>query len=287
MTSDLESGLRGVERLAHAAGRFINGPLASKSLQYPFVRRLSYHWMRPAMSRRTYADNIDWLVSPPSDRGVLFACNHRSFFDSYLYLFSLYNAGAKWPRNLCFPVRSDFFYDRPMGIAVNFAIGGGVMYPPIYRDKDKRALNESAIDHVCEVLDQPNSMVGLHPEGKRNKGDPYSLLPAQPGIGQIVLRAKPLVVPVFVNGLNNDFVDSLRTSFRPNAKRDHSLIVVFGEPVDYEDFTRSKPRAALYKKCADKIHRAIAACGQREKSLRAQIESGEIRDDDPQWLSSR
>jgi 1-acyl-sn-glycerol-3-phosphate acyltransferase len=239
------------------------------------------------MSRRTYVDNIDWLVPPPTDRGVLFACNHRSFFDSYLYLFSLYRRGAKWPRNLCFPVRSDFFYDRPMGIAVNFAIGGGVMYPPIYRDRERRALNEEAIDHVCDVLDQPNSMVGIHPEGRRNKGDPYTLLPAQPGIGQIVLRARPLVVPVFVNGLSNDFVDSLRTSFRPNAKRDHSLIVVFGDPVDYEEFTHSKPRAALYKKCADKIHRAIGACGERERELRAKIESGEIPEDAPQWLWHR
>ncbi|MCP4445590.1 MAG: 1-acyl-sn-glycerol-3-phosphate acyltransferase [Myxococcales bacterium] len=287
MASDLEARLQTVERIALAAGRLVNGPIVSKALQYPFVRRLSYGWMYPSMSRRTYADNIDWLVPPPSDRGVLFACNHRSFFDSYLYLFSLYNAGAKWPRNLCFPVRSEFFYDRPMGIAVNFAIGGGVMYPPIYRDKEKRALNEAAIDHVCDVLDRPNSMVGLHPEGKRNQGDPYKLLPAQPGIGQIVLRAKPLVVPIFVNGLNNDFVDSVRTSFKLNAKRDHSLIVTFGDPVDYDEFTNSKPRAALYKKCADKIHKAIASCGQREKDLRGKIERGEIRADDPQWLSNR
>lgn len=287
MASDFDSQLRGVERVAHAAGRLVNGPMVSKAIQYPFLRRLAYGWMKPSMSRRTYADNIDWLIPPPSDRGVLFACNHLSFFDSYLYLFSLYSKGATWPRNLCFPVRSDFFYDRPMGIAVNFAIGGGVMYPPIYRDKEKRALNEHAINHICDVLDYPNSMVGLHPEGKRNKGDPYKLLPAQPGIGQIVLRAKPLVVPIFVNGLSNDFVGSVRTSFLPSAKRDHSIIVVFGEPVDYDEYTKSKPRAALYKKCADKIHGAIAQCGEREKELRAKIESGEIGEDAPQWLWHR
>ncbi len=239
------------------------------------------------MSRRTYVDNIDWLVPPPSDRGVLFACNHRSFFDSYINLFSLYYAGAKWPRNLCFPVRSDFFYDRPMGVAVNFAIGGGVMYPPIFRDKDMRQLNEKAIDHVCEVLDHPNSAVGLHPEGKRNKVDPYALLPAQPGIGQIVLRARPLVVPVFINGVGNDFIGGLRKSFEPNAKRNHPIIVVYGEPVDYEEFTNSKPRAALYKRCADKIHKTIAACGQREKNLREQIELGTIDETAPEWLSNR
>ncbi len=286
MATEPTAALGTIERIALAAGRVANGPRVSKTLQYPFVRTLSYSWMRPSMSRRTYADNIDWLVAPPSDRGVLFACNHRSFFDSYLYLFALYNAGAKWPRNLCFPVRSDFFYNAPMGIVVNFAIGGGVMYPPIYRDKSRRALNDEAIDHICDVLEQPNSMVGLHPEGKRNTSDdPYTLLSAQPGIGQIVLRAKPLVVPVFVNGLGNDFVGAVRTSFLPNAKRDHSIILTFGQPVDYEEFTHSKPRAALYKKCADKIHGAISECGQREKLLRSKIESGEIGVDDPHWLS--
>jgi 1-acyl-sn-glycerol-3-phosphate acyltransferase len=227
---------------------------------------------------------VDWLVAPPSDRGVVFACNHRSFFDSYLYLFSLYASGANWPRKVYFPVRSDFFYDRPLGIMVNLAMGGGCMYPPIYRDAGKRSLNNDALDRIVSFLDEPNSMVGVHPEGKRNKGDPYQLLPAQPGIGQIVLQAKPLVVPVFVNGLSNDFVGSLRASFRPEAKQEEPIIICFGDPVDYDEFLQSKPRAALYKRCADKIGRAISDCGSREKELRAAIISGEIPASDPNWM---
>jgi 1-acyl-sn-glycerol-3-phosphate acyltransferase len=127
-------------------------------------------------------------------------------------------------------------------------------------------------------------MVGLHPEGTRNQGDPYKLLPAQPGIGQIVLKSKPLVVPVFINGLSNDFVGSLRSSFRPGAKREDPIIICFGNPVDYDEFLGSKPRAALYKRCADKIARGIADTGQREKQLRAAITSGEIPFSDPNWL---
>ena len=283
METSLDAQLKAFERVALRLGRAINERPLSKRLQYRFIRGLAYNWMRPFMSRRTYVDNIDWLISPPSDRGVLFACNHRSFFDSYLFLFSLYSSGAAWPRKLYFPVRSDFFYDQPLGVLVNLAMGGGCMYPPIYRDREKRSLNDDALQRIVEVLKEPNSLVGLHPEGTRTKGDPYTLLRAQPGIGNIVLHAKPLVVPVFVNGVGNDFLGALRTSFQEGAKRNSPIIVSFGQPVDYQEFLESKPRAALYKKCADKINHAISECGQRERELLAAITQGEIGDDDPHW----
>lgn len=284
MESGTDNPLETFERIALEVGRLVNESGIPKKLQYQFIRNVSCNWMRPFMARRTYVDNVDWLVAPPSDRGVVFACNHRSFFDSYLYLFALYASGAMWPRKVYFPVRSDFFYDRPLGMMVNLAMGGGCMYPPIYRDAQKRALNNDALDRIVKLLDEPNSMVGLHPEGKRNKGDPYKLLKAQPGIGQIVLQSKPLVVPVFVNGLTNDFVGSLRSSFRPEAKQENPIIVCFGKPVNYDEFLQSKPRAALYKRCADKITRAIAEAGEREKELRGAIASGEISASNPNWM---
>ena len=284
MQSSIEGQLKAFERVALQVGRLANEPELAKKFQYRFIRNIAYNWMRPFMSRRTYVDNIDWLIAPPSDRGVLFACNHRSFFDSYLYLFSLYASGAQWPRKLYFPIRSDFFYDRPLGVMVNLAIGGGCMYPPFYRDADKRSLNGDALDRISTFLQTPHSLVGLHPEGTRNLGDPYKLLSAQPGIGQIVLRSQPLVVPVFVNGLSNDFLGSLRTSFHPKAKREQPIIICYGDPVDFQEFLGSKPRAALYKKCANKINEAISKCGQREKELRAAIANGEISVSDPHWL---
>lgn len=284
MESSIEGQLKAFERVALQVGRLANEPEIAKKIQYRFIRSVACNWMRPFMSRRTYVDNIDWLIAPPSDRGVVFACNHRSFFDSYLYLFALYSSGAQWPRKLYFPVRSGFFYDRPLGVMVNLAMGGGCMYPPIYRDVDKRSLNGDALDRIGSFLQMPQTLVGLHPEGTRNKGDPYDLLPAQPGIGRVVLKSQPLVVPVFVNGLSNDFLGSLRDSYQPEAKREHPVIICYGDPVDYQEFLASPPRATLYKKCADKINAAIAQCGQREKAIRAAIRSGEISESDPHWL---
>ncbi len=273
-----------IERAALALGRLANESNLSKSMQYHFVRNFSCRWMAPAMSRRTFVHNVDWLVAPPSDRGVLLACNHQTFFDSFVTLFALYSSGANWPRKLYYPVRSDFFYDSPAGMFVNMIIGGGVMYPPIYRDKEKKELTDDALDRIGTFLDTPNSLVGIHPEGKRNKGDPYKLLSGQPGIGKIILQSKPLVVPVFINGLSNDFLGAIATSMRPNAKRDNAITIVFGDPVDYDEFTHKKPRTALYKKCTDKVMAAISKCGEQEREIRAKIESGEIGESSPGWL---
>ncbi len=257
MSSGIDAELRALERIARDLGRTANEASLGKALQYRFLRNITYGWMRPAITRRTYVHNGDWLIAPPSDRGVLFACNHRSFFDAYLYLFSLYCLGATWPRSLYFP---------------------------IYRESAHRELNTDAVERVCKYLDDPYTVVGIHPEGRRNKGDPHELLPAQPGIGQIVLKAKPMVVPVFVNGMSNDFVDSIRSSFRPEAKREQPFIVVFGEPIDYEEFTSKKPRATLYKRCADHIMAEVARCGQTERELRKRIVEGDIPLDAPGWL---
>src|SRR6185436_13435431 len=51
----------------------------------------------------------------------------------------------------------------------------------------------------------PGNIIGFHPEGTRNKSDdPYSFLPAQPGVGKLILASRPQVIPVFIAGLCND-----------------------------------------------------------------------------------
>mgnify|MGYP001480307136 CR=1 FL=1 len=45
--------------------------------------------------------------------------------------------------------------------------------------------------NVAALPDQPGTVVGLHPEGTRGKGpDPYTFLPAQPGVGKLALVAE-------------------------------------------------------------------------------------------------
>ncbi len=273
------------ERLSLAVTRFVNERPRAKHAQHLFLSRFNQAWVRYAIGRRIYVDNIEGLLARPSERGVLLCMNHRSYFDAYITMFSLYELGAMWADKIYFPVRSNFFYEHPVGFAVNLIIGGGALYPPIFRDTSKAELNRDALERMVRFLGEPGALVGMHPEGTRGKGpDPYALLPAQPGVGQVVLQARPLVVPAFVNGLSNSYVQDITDTYRKEIRRERPIIIAFGEPVDYDDLAQQKPRAALYKRTADRIRDAILRCGERERAIRAACVAGETADDDPHWV---
>ncbi len=277
-----------LERAALAMSRFTNEKALPKRVQQQFIRHVSQPWIRYTVAPRTYVIGLDRLIEQPPDRGMLLASNHRSFFDQYVAMLAMYESGTDWVTRTFFPVRANFFYDKPLGVLVNAAVGGFVMYPPLFRDSGRATLNKNAIGRMVAFLREPGVMIGVHPEGTRGKGsDPYELLPAQPGIGQIVLHAKPMVVPLFLNGLGNNFLRDIARTYEPGVRQKSPIIAVFGDPLDYEELTHARPRTALYKRCADRIRDAILGLAEVEKDIRAACLRGDIRDDDPCWLHNR
>jgi 1-acyl-sn-glycerol-3-phosphate acyltransferase len=282
-------GLGRVERFARWLGRIGNETDGGQVFQNALLRRVSYVWVRQVLANRIFAEGLDDVVALRPPAGVLFVSNHRSFFDLYSLLLACYMGPVPWARHLHFPVRSNFFYDHPLGMAVNFLAAGGAMYPPIYRDSTRKAENDIALDKMIEFLQTPDTIVGMHPEGTRNKtDDPYTFLPAQPGVGKLALLARPTVLPLFINGVGNNFIADVRINFTPTARRDHAVIAVFGPPVDYRDLLADKPRPTLYKRCADRFMDAIRVQSEREKILRAELDAGRIDlANDPRWIMNR
>ena len=89
-------------------------------------------------------------------------------------------------------------------------MGWWSMYPPFFAAGDhpipeKRAFDKFSFRLLTELArNGPGNVIGFHPEGTRNKGDdPYSFLRAQPGVGKLIMDAKPQVIPVFIAGLCN------------------------------------------------------------------------------------
>ena len=117
---------------------------------------------------------------------------------------------TKLTKRIFFPVRQSFFYDNPAGPFVNAIMSGMRMVPPVMRDKDKRGFNHYVLARCIEELNREDigTVLGLHPEGTRNKGpDPYSFLPAQPGVGRVALGAtRAHVIPVFALGMGQSIV---------------------------------------------------------------------------------
>jgi len=274
------------ERTALRLARLANERPLPKGALHWFMTQ-SVPWIRLTVGPRFYIEGVERVHAMQPDRGIMFVANHRSFFDMYVVMLAMFWRGPGWTRRMLFPVRSNFFYEQPLGVLLNFLFGGASMYPPIFRDPAKAPLNQEALDTVVRMLALPGTLVGMHPEGTRGKGpDPYDILPAQPGVGQMILASKPtpIVIPLFINGLSNDFLGDCRDTYRAGIQHEKPITLVFGEPLDYSDFAAQKPRAALYKKSADRARDAILVCAARERSLRADILSGAITDSDPGWL---
>jgi 1-acyl-sn-glycerol-3-phosphate acyltransferase len=283
-----DAPLSRIERLALRFGELANEDPRGKWLQNRFLRGVSYVWVRAGIAHRMLVEGLDDLIALHPGTGVMLVSNHRSFFDQYAMLLACYMGPVPWARRLYFPVRSNFFYDQPLGILVNAAVAGGAMYPPIYRQSDRRALNDDTLDRMVEIVRKPGNVLGMHPEGTRGKGpDPYSFLPAQPGVGKLALIAQPVVIPAFIHGLGNDAVADIRANFSRDARTTRAIILMFGDPIDYADLCVEKPRPTLYKKCADRFMAEVARLTTREKALRTALDAGQIPDDDPRWLANR
>jgi 1-acyl-sn-glycerol-3-phosphate acyltransferase len=277
-----------IERIAVRLAELANDDPRGKWLQTRFLRGVSYVWVRAGIANRMLVEGLDDLMALRPDTGVMLVSNHRSFFDQYAMLLACYMGPVPWAKRLYFPVRSNFFYDQPLGIVVNAAVAAGAMYPPIFRQSERRALNDDALDRMVAIVRQRGNVLGMHPEGTRGKGpDPYTFLPAQPGVGKLALIARPLVIPAFILGLGNNALDDIRANFTRDARGSRAIVTVFGPPVDYADLCVEKPRPTLYKKCADRFMAAVAKLALREKELRAELAAGLIADDDPRWLDDR
>lgn len=260
------------ERIAMKVGVFVNERPFPKSAQAAFHRAVGRVWIRECIKNLLHVEGLEALRSLAPEKGVLLAANHRSFFDQYVISTLLLDRKIPWVRRIYFPVRANFFYDSFSGILVNLLIGGGAMYPPIYRDRSHASVNRDSLKVLARVLQTAGNVVGVHPEGTRGKGpDPYTLLPAQPGIGQIAVQSGTTIVPCWINGLSNDIVGQIRSNFRKPEKRGAPVILVFGPPVDISPFLGRKPGPAQYKRVSDHILSEIAKLGAREREWRREI----------------
>lgn len=269
------SDLSPMERAALGVGRLVNESALTKRVQHEYQKWVSRSWMLPTVRGLTVTEGFARSVALRPERGVLLAVNHRTFFDCYL-ISNLLIHDAPWFRELFFPVRSEFFYTNPAGVAVNLMMGGGCMYPPIFRDVKRRQQNSVGMQKLVSFLERPGVVVGMHPEGKRNKSDdPYTPLPAKPGVGQLIVRARPTVLPVFVHGLQQDLVQQIKMGRAKDGRSRAPIVAVFGEPMDHlADAYADLDPAPRYKRIADDVNAAITRLGARERELRADLLRG-------------
>lgn len=259
--------LRPIERnqIKFVRGTF-ESPRADRTVRF-LQRHVGANWIEACIKNLRHVLGTERLPAMHADQSFIIVCNHRSFFDLYVVTGFLVKRGLQ--HRLVFPVRSHFFYDHPLGWFVNGVMSFFAMYPPIFRDAQRAALNLAGIDETVELVRRGSVLLGLHPEGTRNKGDdPYALLPAQSGVGRIIQKARVPVIPVFVNGLGNDFVKQITSNF---TRGGDPVVVVFGAPVDFGDLLERPASPRVHKQIAERAVQAVSDLGQEERQYRGQL----------------
>jgi 1-acyl-sn-glycerol-3-phosphate acyltransferase len=258
-----------VSRLEHLQMRLIR-----RSLEPGLVDRLlrwgqrsvGQRWIHIATSRLHRIHHLERVHALGPEQSFILIANHRSFFDLYVVTAALVRSGLR--QRILFPVRANFFYDKPLGFFVNGVMSFFAMYPPVFREVRLAQLNLLGLEEITRLLKAGPTLVGIHPEGQRNKGDdPYTFLPAQSGVGRLVYSARVPVIPVFVNGLlPKDLPRQIKSNFDGTGTPIHT---VFGAPIDFGSLLDEPPSPRLYKKIAERCLEAVGQLGEEEKVFRA------------------
>lgn len=258
--------LGNAERMCFEIADTVHQSPAIQRVMQPFLRTVGSGWVTITTSKLRHVKGLEHVRELNPDRGVLFVSNHRSFFDFYVTMAVIYR-NTDWVKRIFFPVRSNFFYEGALGVFVNAIMSGWAMFPPVMRSEHQRPFNRYTTDFIVEALGVPGTVVGYHPEGTRGKGDdPYTLLPAQSGVGTIVQRAKPIVMPVFTLGLINNFPKQISSNF--NGTGD-PVTLVFGPALDLSRFDDAPDTPETSRAIADFIRDELVTLGQVERAFRA------------------
>jgi len=212
---------------------------------------------------------LEHVEAASRDRPLVLVANHRSFFDMYAVSTVLFRE-TSWRKQLFFPVRGRFFYQSPLGLLVNLIMGWWSMYPPFFTGGDHPLPEKRAFDkYSFRILSSlartgPGNIIGFHPEGTRNKdADPYSFLRAQPGVGKLIMDARPQVIPVFIAGLCN----SLPRQVMRNWNREEVIRIHFGPQLDLSEHLDKPDRLRTHKEIADTVMQKIAELAEQDRKL--------------------
>ncbi|MGC8862056.1 MAG: lysophospholipid acyltransferase family protein [Armatimonadota bacterium] len=157
----------------------------------------------------------------PTTGGVLLCANHVSYIDPPAL-------GAGCPRKVHFMAKEPLFQIPVLGFLIK-RVGA---FPVRTHSADRAALRRA-----IELL-QNGQVVAMFPEGTRNLTSEL-LLPPEPGVGMIALRAQVPVVPVAL--INTAKLLPPHSIFFRFTR----IKVIYGKPVDLSDLYGQSGREAV------------------------------------------
>jgi 1-acyl-sn-glycerol-3-phosphate acyltransferase len=165
--------------------------------------------------RSVFGLEVSGLERLPASGPFILAANHHNYLDGVVL-------GVALPRPIRFLVMPRVFHASPL-------------HPPFHRRIGSISVNlerpdPGAIKRTLRALEQGN-VIGIFPEG------PFSregrLVPGQPGVAMIALRAGVPVVPAAISGTYEALEG--RRFYIPRSRR---LAVRFGQPLHFHQTRR-------------------------------------------------
>jgi 1-acyl-sn-glycerol-3-phosphate acyltransferase len=264
-TKEQLGALSRMERVAYSLGDLTSRHFSLGSAAYNSVVMSAILWA--TASNRLRIHGLEHIKRFGKKDIVLIVANHRTFFDFFVVCACTF-WNTKMTRRIIFPVRSNFFYDHPLGPMINVAMSGMTMFPPLLRNGGihrRATFNEYSIQRSIEELTVPGTMMGLHPEGTRNKNDdPYTLLRARSGVGRIGLASPQAhIIPAFLLGMGNQ----LQKEFGYNwFQSKHTQIdAMFGPEIDLSDLRAEGAPKDAAQKASERMLDGIAALAKQHK----------------------
>ncbi len=248
------------ERLAFRLVRRMNQG-AWQRCWFAGERTLGARWIEWVVGPLLQVHGLEHVAATSRDRPLLLVANHRSFFDLYLVMSTLFRRLPGW-RSTCFPVRGRYYYQTLGGVTLNAMAAWWSMYPPFFHDPARREFDHWALEELADLCrDGPGRLVGFHPEGRRNTDpDPRALLPAQPGVGRLIHASHPQVVPAFISGLSNSIGEILRRRRRGGPP----IRVRFGPAIDYREWLAQPGSNRVYHAIAEHTMGRIGVLGSTD-----------------------
>lgn len=242
------------ERLAFRLVRRMNRG-AWQRFWFAGQRRFGARWIEWVTGPLLEVHGLEHVAATSRGRPLLLVANHRTFFDLYLVMSTLFRRLPGW-RSTIFPVRGRYYYQTLGGLALNAFAAWWSMYPPFFHVPSRRRFDAWSLDELAGLCREgPGRLVGFHPEGMRNLDpDPYALLPAQSGVGRLIHTANPQVVPVFIAGLSNSVPEIWRRSRRGGER----IRLWFGEPIDFNAQVLQSGSPPRYREIAEYVMSRIA-----------------------------
>lgn len=210
---------------------------------------LGARWIEWVAGPSLDVEGLEHVAATSRDRPLLLVANHRSFFDLYLVMSTLFRRLPGW-RSTIFPVRGKYFYQSLGGVALNAGAAWWSMYPPFFHTPARRRFDAWSLNELTELCREGSGrLIGFHPEGRRNLDpDPLSLLPAQSGVGRLIHAANPQVVPALISGLGNNLAEL----FARRWKKGERIRLAFGPALDFQDLIALSPSPATYRAIAER-----------------------------------